>query len=88
MADAKPSNERTRLVVLLTVLAIVAAVATVRFLGGGGMTGGQTGASELDYTAKNLPPLEIGERGEHEGARAESAGNPFAFRRRPPRRPT
>ena len=80
MADAKPSNERTRLVVLLTVLAIVAAVATVRFLGGGGMTGGQTGASELDYTAKNLPPLEIGERGEHEGARAESAGNPFAFR--------
>ncbi len=83
MADAKPSNERTRMAVLLTALAVVAAVAAVRYLGGGGMTGGQTGASGLEYTAKNLPPLEIGERGENEGARAESAGNPFAFRAPP-----
>ncbi|TFG40159.1 MAG: hypothetical protein E4H44_00680 [Candidatus Aminicenantes bacterium] len=55
MADAKTSNEHTRLVVLLTVLAIAAAVAAVRFLGGGGMTGGETGSSGLEYTAKNLP---------------------------------
>ena len=83
MADAKTSNEHTRLVVLLTVLAIAAAVAAVRFLGGGGMTGGETGSSGLEYTAKNLPPLEIGEGGQQEVARAESAGTPFAFRAPP-----
>jgi hypothetical protein len=83
MADAKPSNERTRLVVLLTVLAIASTVAAVRYFGGGSMTGGATGASGLEYTAKNLPPLEIGEGGREEVARAESAGNPFAFRAPP-----
>ncbi|MDX2435541.1 MAG: hypothetical protein QNL88_00695 [Acidobacteriota bacterium] len=83
MADAKPANERTRLVVLLTVLVIAAVVAAVRFLGGGGMAGGASGSSELDYRAKNLPPLKIAEGGRSEIGGAESAGNPFAYRAPP-----
>ena len=47
------------------------------------MAGGASGSSALDYTAKNLPPLEIGEGGRNEVDGAESAGNPFAYRAPP-----
>lgn len=80
MAEAKPSNERTRLIVLLSVLAVVVAVAAMRFLGGGGITGGGAGSDQLEYTARNLPPLEIGERGGDHKEHAASANNPFVYR--------
>jgi len=86
MADAKPSNDQRRLLVLLGVLAVVAAVAALRFLGSGGMTGDASSSSGLEYTAKNLPPLEIGAGGRNDESGAESAGNPFTYR--PPPTPT
>jgi hypothetical protein len=86
MAEAKPANERTRLVVLLTVLVIAAAVAVVRFFGSGGMTGGSSDSEALEYTARNLPSLEIDEDGLRYAADGGSDGNPFAYR--PPPTPT
>lgn len=83
MADSRPSNEHARLAVLLAVLVVVAIVAGVRFLGDGGMAGSSSERSELEYTAKNLPPLEIGVGGREELSGAESAGNPFAYRAPP-----
>lgn len=47
------------------------------------MTGGGSGSSGLEYTAKNLPPLEIGEGGRNVVEGAESSGNPFAYRAPP-----
>ena len=60
MAEGKPGNERLRLAVLLTVLAVVVIVAAVRFLGGRGVGGGVSRSSALDYQARNLQPLETG----------------------------
>ncbi len=80
MADAKAANERTRLVVLLTVLAVASVVAAVRFFGGGGIAAGNAGSSGLEYSARNLPPLQIDGSGGEYDARAESDGNPFAYR--------
>lgn len=71
------------MVALLAVLALTCVVAAVRFLGDGGMTGGGSGSSGLEYTAKNLPPLEIGEGGRNVVEGAESSGNPFAYRAPP-----
>ncbi len=83
MADAKPANEQRRLAILITVLVVASVVAVVRFLGEGGMVGGASGSTALEYTAKNLPGLEIGEGGRNEIEGAESAGNPFAYRAPP-----
>ena len=47
------------------------------------MTGGASKSSELEYTAKNLPPLEIGAGGRNDVSEAESAGNPFTYRAPP-----
>lgn len=83
MAEAKPSNERTRLVVLITVLVIASAVAAVRYFGGGGISSSQAGLAGLEYPARNLPPLEIADSAQEYAPRAESSGNPFAFRAPP-----
>ena len=80
MAEAKPSNERKRLVLLLAVLVIATAVAGYRYLGTGGIAGGDAGSENLEYTARNLPALEIGRAGPGSDDHAESAGNPFAYR--------
>jgi hypothetical protein len=74
------------LAALLGVLAVVVIVAAIRFLGGGGMAGSATGSGGLEYTARNIPPLEIsGVRGTT-GEQVDSEGNPFAYR--PPPTPT
>jgi hypothetical protein len=83
MAEAKPPTDRVRLMVLLTVLVIAAIVAAVRFLGSGGISGEGSGSSGLEYTAKNLPELEIGDGGQNQAASADSGGNPFAYRAPP-----
>jgi hypothetical protein len=83
MAEAKPSNERARLVVLLTVLVIASVVAAVRYFGGGGISSAQAGSAGLEYPARNLPPLEIADSSQTYVAHAESSGNPFAFRAPP-----
>jgi len=83
MAEAKPSNERARLVVLLTVLVIASVVAAVRYFGGGGISSTEAGLAGLEYPARNLPPLEIADSAQEYAAHAESSGNPFAFRAPP-----
>ncbi len=82
----KLGDERVRLAVLLSVLVLVAVVAAVRFLGGSSAGGGASSSNELEYVARNLPPLQTGGIGVQDDRPAESGGNPFAFR--PPPTPT
>jgi hypothetical protein len=86
MADAKLGNERVRLAILLTVLAVVVVVAAIRFLGGGVIGGGVSRSAKLDYEARNLQPLETDAIDRQDDRQVESSGNPFAFR--PPPTPT
>ncbi len=83
MAEAKPSSDRTRIVVLLTALVAASVFAAVRFFGGGAISGSAAGSAGLEYPERNLPPLEIAESGQEYAANAESSGNPFAFRAPP-----
>lgn len=86
MAETKPENERLRLAVLLTVLAILVVAVATRYLGGGGVVGGSSRSAKLEYQARNLEPLETGAIGRQDGEGVETYGNPFAFR--PPPTPT
>jgi hypothetical protein len=86
MAEGKPSSERVRLAILLTVLAVAAIVAAVRFLGSRGIDGGVSSSAKLDYQARSLRPLETGAVDRKEIEDPEPHGNPFAFR--PPPTPT
>ena len=86
MAGVNLGNDRVRLTILLAVLAAVSVVMVVRFLGEGSIVGLGSDAKELDYAARNLPPLEIDGIGEGVSGDANSEGNPFAFR--PPPTPT
>ena len=79
MADPETTglgNERVRLTTLLSVLALVVVVAAVRYLGGGGASGGVSSSSELEYEARNLPPLRTGSFVDQIERPVESAGNP------------
>jgi hypothetical protein len=86
MAEQQKGNERTRLAVLLAVLAVAVIVAVVHFLGGGGIGGGGSQSGDLDYEARNLQLLETDTIGRGEELQTEAGGNPFAFR--PPPTPT
>jgi hypothetical protein len=83
MAESKLGNERVRLAVLLGVLAVLAVVAAIRFLGGGGIGGGGSRSGELEYEARNLQPLKTDSIGRQDEQSIESGGNPFAFRQPP-----
>ncbi len=83
MADAKMANERLRLAILLTILAVVVVVAMIRFLGEGGIGGGVSRTATLEYEARNLEPLETDSFVSHDRQTIPSGGNPFAFRARP-----
>jgi len=85
MAEAKLSGERLRLAVLLGIFLVVV-VAGVWYWGGGGLGGASGKQGEIEYVARNLPPLEIDAIGRDGGQTADSAGNPFTFR--PPPTPT
>jgi hypothetical protein len=80
MAKSRLVNERFRLAVLLTVLAVLVAAVATRYLGGGGVVGGSSGSAKLDYQARNLQPLETDTIGRQDPHEVESHGNPFAFR--------
>ena len=86
MAENKAGNERLRLAVLLTVLAVLVVAAATRYLGSRGVVGGASRSAELDYQARNLQPLEMDTIGRQDGHQSDSYGNPFAFR--PPPTPT
>jgi hypothetical protein len=86
MADEKTGNERTRLVVLLAVLAVLVTVAAIHFLRGGSIGGRGSRSTELDYEARNLQPLQIESIGQSDEQLTDTDGNPFAFR--PPPTPT
>lgn len=47
------------------------------------MSGGGAASEELEYTARNLPPLKISVRDTDPEERAESGNNPFAYRAPP-----
>jgi hypothetical protein len=86
MAENNQRNQRFRLAVLLTVLAVLVAAVATKYLGRGGVVGRSSRSAKLEYQARNLQPLEtdgISRQDLHEG---ESHGNPFAFR--PPPTPT
>jgi len=85
MAEAKLSGERLRLAVLLGIFLVVV-VAGVWYWGGGGLGRASGKPGEIDYVARDLPPLEIDGIGRDGGQTADSAGNPFTFR--PPPTPT
>jgi hypothetical protein len=86
VAESKLGDERTRLAVLLAVLAVVVLVAAVRFLGGGGIGDDVARSAELEYEARNLQLLETDSMGRQDDRQVDSEGNPFAFR--PPPTPT
>jgi hypothetical protein len=86
MAESKPGNERFRLAVLLTVLAVLVVAAATRYLGGRGVVSGASRSAKLEYQARNLQPLNIGAIGRQDDQQVDSYGNPFAFR--PPPTPT
>lgn len=80
MAEKRPGNERLRLAVLLTVLAILVIAAAKRYLGGGGVVGSSSRSAKLEYEARNLRLLETDAIGRQDHHEVESHGNPFAFR--------
>ena len=86
MAGVNLGNDRVRLTILLVVLAAATVVMVVQFWGEGSIVGRGSDSEELEYVARNLPPLEIDGIGEGAGGDANSDGNPFAFR--PPPTPT
>ena len=79
------SGERLRLAALFGILLVVV-VAGVWYLGGGGLGGTSGRPGEIEYVARNLPPLEVDAIDRDGGQTADSAGNPFTFR--PPPTPT
>jgi len=86
MAESKPGSERTRLAVLLTVLAVVVIVAGVRYWSDETITGRAARSDQLDYVARELPPLELAQLDQDPESSAVSERNPFAFG--PPPTPT
>lgn len=85
MAERNPARERTRLTVLGSLLAALVVAYAVFHLGGDDVVYGP-GVESLDYTARNLPLLELAGIGSGANEDSEAAGNPFAFR--PPPTPT
>jgi hypothetical protein len=86
MAEAKPGSERTRLAVLLAILVAVVVVAGVRFWSDEAITGRAARSDQLDYVARELPPLELAQLDHDPEGSAVSERNPFAFG--PPPTPT
>ena len=84
MALALPAtpDERRRLAILLSTLVVVAIAALVYSLREAAGGGGSAGASDLDYSAHDLPLLAMGSPTPG-GAGAASDANPFAFRAPP-----
>jgi hypothetical protein len=86
MADRlqqKLGDSRVRLVVLLGVLAVLVVIVGVRLWSGRSLVGGSARSGEIEYVARNLPALEIGDLERGGGEAAGSGGNPFAFRAPP-----
>jgi len=80
MAESKAGNERFRLAVLLTILAVLVVAAATRYLGGRGVVGGPSRSAKLEYQARNLQPLETDSIGRQDPDEIDAHGNPFAFR--------
>jgi hypothetical protein len=83
MADEQNRNQRTRLAVLLAILAVAVIVAAVHFLGRGGIGGAGSRSAELEYVARNLQPLQTDAIGRRDEGQTETGENPFAFRSPP-----
>jgi len=86
MADRvrqKLGDSRFRTAVLLGILLVVVVVLGGRLWSGRSLVGGTAKPGEIDYVARNLPPLDIdGLKRDGEEA-SGSGGNPFAFRAPP-----
>jgi hypothetical protein len=91
MAQLQTKAERTRLAVLLTILAVLAVAAIVTMLRRGQLSGGSAAGGEIDYEPHNLPRLEVALLEDDSGTVGEGNRNPFTFGAPPtptPRPPT
>ena len=79
MAQPKTKAERTRLAVLLTILAVLAAVVIVTTLRRGRLSVGPAGGGQIDYEPHNLPRLEVALLEEGGGVAGAGDRNPFIF---------
>jgi len=86
MADRlqqKLGDRRLRLMVLLGILLVLVVIVAVRLWGGRSLVGRAARSDEIEYTASNLPPLEIDGLARGGDEVSGSGGNPFAFRAPP-----
>jgi len=91
MAQPQTKADRTRLAVLLTILAVLAVAAIVTTLRRGQLSGGSAAGGEIDYEPHNLPRLEVALLEDDSGTVGEGNRNPFTFGAPPtptPRPPT
>jgi hypothetical protein len=91
MARLQTKAERTRLAVLLTILAVLAAAMIVATLRRGRLSGGSAAGGQIDYEPHNLPQLEVAMLEDGGGAVGDGNRNPFTFGAPPtptPRPPT
>ncbi len=79
-------DSRVRLFLLLGVLPVLVVIVGVQLWNGRSLVGGSARAGEIDYLARNLPPLEIDDLEREGEGTVGSGGNPFTFR--PPPTPT
>jgi len=86
MADRlqqKLGDSRVRLAVLLGILVVLVVIVGLRFWNGRSLVGGPARPGEIDYVARNLPPLELDDLTRGGDEAAGSGGNPFAYRAPP-----
>jgi len=86
MADRlqqKLGDSRLRLAVLLGILLVLVVIAGARLWSGRSLVGGSAGSDDIDYVARNLPPLELDDLALGGEEAAGSGGNPFAYRAPP-----
>ena len=76
-------DRRVRLALLLGVLAVLVVIVGMRLWSGRSLVGGSARSGDVDYVARNLPPLEIDDLGQGGEDASSSGGNPFAFRAPP-----
>jgi hypothetical protein len=91
MARQQTKAERTRLAVLLTIMAVVAVVAIAMTLRRGRLSGDSAAGGQIDYEPHNLPRLEVALLEDGSGDAGAGNRNPFTFGAPPtptPRPPT
>jgi hypothetical protein len=85
---ANPKHERTRLLVLVGLLAVVGVAALVNYMGREGGIGETGRSEELSHTSHGLADLEMSSLASRDRAPYQSRRNPFTFGSPPTPTPT